>query len=74
MTMSPGLNAAFPFLLDLFGGRQSARSIHFICASLIVLFVVVHVLMVLLTGPINQLRGMITGKYAIVPDERESAP
>ena len=74
MTMSPGLNAAFPFLLDLFGGRQSARSIHFICATLIVLFVVIHVLMVLLTGPINQLRGMITGKYAIVPDERESAP
>jgi len=74
MTMSPGLNAAFPFLLDLFGGRQSARSIHFICATLIVLFVIVHVLMVLLTGPINQLRGMITGKYAIVPDEQESAP
>ena len=38
MTMSPGLDATFPWLLDLFGGRQSARSIHFITANLIVLF------------------------------------
>ena len=51
MTMSPMLDAAFPFLLDLFGGRQSARSIHFITASLIVLFFLVHIAMVLLAGP-----------------------
>lgn len=76
MTMSPGLNAAFPFLLDLFGGRQSARSLHFIAMGLIVLFILVHVGMVLLTGPLNQLRGMITGKYAIEaePDDKESRP
>ena len=36
LTMSPGMNAAWPWLLDLFGGRQSARSIHFICAFLLV--------------------------------------
>lgn len=65
MTMSPTLNAVFPFLLDVFGGRQSARSIHFICMVLIVLFVLVHVLMVILSGPLNQLRGMITGRVAI---------
>jgi thiosulfate reductase cytochrome b subunit len=73
MTMSPGANAAFPFLLDVFGGRQSARSIHFICANLIVLFVVVHLLAVLLSGPINQVRAMITGKLAIRTDQTETA-
>ena len=68
MTMSPALNAIFPFLLDIFGGRQSARSIHFICMALIVLFAIVHVLMVILSGPLNQLRGMITGKVSIEED------
>jgi len=74
LTMSPALNAAFPLLLDLFGGRQSARSLHFIGVALAVGFVVVHVLMVLLTGPFNQLRGMITGRYAIAPDASEPTP
>jgi thiosulfate reductase cytochrome b subunit len=65
LTMSPGINAAAPWLLDLFGGRQSARSIHFICASLIVLFVIVHLAMVVASGLVNNLRSMITGRYAI---------
>jgi len=65
MTMSPSLDANFPILLDLFGGRQSARSIHFICASLIVLFFVVHIVMVVLSGTWNNVRSMITGRYAI---------
>ena len=65
MTMSPGLDASFPWLLDLFGGRQSARSIHFICASLVVAFVVVHLVMVVVSGLWNNLRSMITGRYAI---------
>jgi thiosulfate reductase cytochrome b subunit len=65
LTMSPGIDAAAPWLLDLFGGRQSARSIHFICASLIVLFVVVHLVMVVASGPWNNLRSMITGRYAV---------
>lgn len=69
MTMSPGLNAVFPFLLDIFGGRQSARTIHFICMLLIVGFFFIHVLMVILSGPVNQVRGMITGRIAIVPEE-----
>jgi thiosulfate reductase cytochrome b subunit len=63
--MSPGMNAVAPFLLDLFGGRQSARTIHFITASLVVLFVLVHLAMVLLSGVWNNLRSMITGRYAI---------
>jgi len=65
LTMSPGIDAAWPWLLDLFGGRQSARSIHFICASLIVMFVIVHLAMVLASGLFNNLRSMITGRYAI---------
>jgi thiosulfate reductase cytochrome b subunit len=65
MTMSPMLDSAFPVLLDLFGGRQSARSIHFITASLIVLFFAVHIVMVLLAGPWNEVRSMITGRFAI---------
>ncbi|MET0373583.1 MAG: cytochrome b/b6 domain-containing protein, partial [Rhizorhabdus sp.] len=48
LTMSPGVNAAWPWLVDLFGGRQSARSVHFLCAFGFVLFILVHLLMVLL--------------------------
>lgn len=65
LTMSPGINAFAPGLLDLFGGRQSARTIHFICASLITGFIVVHLVEVVLAGPINEVRSMITGRYAV---------
>ncbi|AKH41202.1 Ni/Fe-hydrogenase b-type cytochrome subunit [Altererythrobacter atlanticus] len=61
MVMSPGMEAALPWLTDIFGGRQSARSIHFICAWLIFAFFVIHILLVLLSGPFGQLRDMITG-------------
>ena len=78
LTMSPGMNAAVPWLVDLFGGRQSARSIHFISASLLVLFLVVHLAMVVLSGLFNNLRSMITGRYAIetapAATARETAP
>ena len=69
LAMSPGLDAAFPGLTSLFGGRQSARTIHFVCAFLVTGFVVVHVLMVLLSGVWNNLRSMITGWYAIGSEE-----
>jgi thiosulfate reductase cytochrome b subunit len=65
LTMSPGVDAFAPWLLDLFGGRQSARTIHFITANLIVLFVIVHVVEVFLAGVFNELRSMITGRYEI---------
>ena len=65
LAMSPGMDAGYPFLLEIFGGRQSARTIHFITASGIVLFVVVHVVMVLISGVWNNLRSMITGRYVI---------
>lgn len=65
LTMSPGMDAAWPWLPHLFGGRQSARSIHFICAGLIVAFVLVHLAMVVAVGAFNSVRSMITGRYAI---------
>ncbi|RDJ19663.1 hypothetical protein DWF00_19800 [Bosea caraganae] len=72
LTMSPGIDAAFPWLVDVFGGRQTARTIHFITASLLVLFVVVHVVMVILSGTWNNMRSMITGRYAIRDGGRKS--
>ena len=69
LTMSPAMNAAWPWLVDAFGGRQSARSIHFIVAMLLVLFFLVHILMVVLAGPINEVWSMITGNYRL-PRER----
>lgn len=68
-TMSPTLNAAFPWLAELFGGRASARSIHFLCASGFALFIVVHLTAVVLAGPFNELRSIITGWYRL-PKER----
>ena len=65
LTMSPGVDAVFPILLNLFGGRQSARTIHWICANLIVLFVIVHVVEVFIAGVFNEVGSMITGRYRI---------
>ena len=73
LTMSPGMNAAWPWLLDIFGGRQSARSIHFIAAWALVLFVLVHIAMVLLAGPVNELRSMVTGWFRLPPEREERA-
>lgn len=65
LTMSPGIDAAWPWLLDLFGGRQSARSIHFIAAALLTGFVTVHLALVILAGVWNELRSMITGRWEV---------
>jgi thiosulfate reductase cytochrome b subunit len=71
LTMSPAVTSLFPFLFDLFAGRQSARTIHFIAANLLLLFVLVHVVQVLLSGAFNLMRSMITGRY-VVTGERAS--
>ncbi len=65
LTMSPAMNAAWPWLLDIFGGRQSARSLHFISAFALVAFFFVHMMMVLLAGPVNEVRSIVTGKYRL---------
>jgi thiosulfate reductase cytochrome b subunit len=69
LTMSPGIDAAWPWLLHLFGGRPSARSIHFLCAMGLAFFILVHLVMVVLAGPLNEVRSMITGRYRL-PKER----
>jgi thiosulfate reductase cytochrome b subunit len=73
LTMSPGFDAWAPWLLDLFGGRQSARAIHFFCASGIVAFIVVHLVEVVLAGPVNEVKSMITGRYAVPPGHDPAA-
>jgi thiosulfate reductase cytochrome b subunit len=70
ITMSPGIDSAAPFLPELFGGRQSARTIHFVTASLLVLFVIVHVGEVFIAGVFNEMRSMITGWFRIRPERK----
>jgi thiosulfate reductase cytochrome b subunit len=72
LSMSPGIDSAAPWLPDLFGGRQSARTIHFVGMSLIVLFVLVHLIEVIISGPINEMRSMITGWFAVRPDKTQA--
>jgi len=67
MAMSPWLDALWPGWVDVLGGRQSARTLHFITAWLLVLFLTIHVLEVVVTGFWNNLRSMITGRYRITP-------
>jgi len=73
LTMAPGIDSAAPQLLALFGGRQTARLIHFVTASGLVLFVAVHLAMVLLSGLWNNLRSMITGWYDLGEERRTAA-
>jgi thiosulfate reductase cytochrome b subunit len=68
MAMSPWLNSLFPGWVDIFGGRQAARTIHFIAAWLLVAFVLIHVFQVIITGLWNNLRSMITGRYRVTAE------
>lgn len=61
LTMSPAVTAAFPFLATLFGGRQSARTLHFFLAVAMVLFLVVHLIQVTRAGFGSQVRAMTLG-------------
>jgi thiosulfate reductase cytochrome b subunit len=67
--MSPGLNAIVPGWVDLFGGRQSARTLHFVVAWLLVGFVFIHLFEVITSGFWNNLRSMITGRYRVADEE-----
>ena len=71
MAMSPMLDAVITGWVDWFGGRQSARTIHFIVAWLLVAFVLIHVFEVIVSGLWNHLRSMITGYYAIQPGKEK---
>jgi thiosulfate reductase cytochrome b subunit len=65
LVMSPAVYARLPLLGDLLGGRQSARTLHFLGASALVGFVAIHLAMVLAAGPVNEVRSMITGWFVI---------
>jgi thiosulfate reductase cytochrome b subunit len=73
LAMSPHMDSVLGWMVDLVGGRQSARTWHFIIAFAFVAFILIHVFMVLVSGPINQIRSMITGRYRI-HDEPVAAP
>jgi thiosulfate reductase cytochrome b subunit len=70
LAMSPSFTSAVPATAALLGGRQSARTLHFVITGLLVVFVVVHVAMVSLSGFKSRMRAMITG-YARSPEEDE---
>lgn len=65
LTMSPAVYARLPLLGDLLGGRQSARTLHFLAASGLVAFFAIHIAMVVAAGPLNEVRSMITGWFVI---------
>jgi len=70
LTLSPAITAAYPDLFALFGGRQSARTIHFLASDLLLLFLIIHVAMAIRTGFANNIRSMITGAYTVPAEER----
>ncbi len=72
LAMSPGYDAALHITV-LLGGRQTERSLHFLCAGGFALFILVHLAMVVLAGPVNEVRAMITGRYRL-PKEPETTP
>ena len=74
LTLSPGMDTAWPLLVDLLGGRQSARSLHFLAMAGLVAFFAVHIVMVVLAGPLNEVRAMITGWYRLPADRPKAQP
>lgn len=73
LTLSPTMDAAWPWLTVVFDGHQSARTIHFICAFSLVGFFIIHLLLVLISGLFNNLRSMITGGYRIRQSTSDTA-
>ena len=73
LAMSPRLNAVWPGWVELLGGRQSARTLHFLAAFGLLGFVLIHVFEVIVAGVWNEMRSMITGWYTLPADERRTA-
>ena len=73
LALSPGMDAAWPWLLEVLGGRSSARSLHFLGMAGISLFIVVHLVLVILAGVGNEIRSMITGRWRIPDDDAPAA-
>jgi thiosulfate reductase cytochrome b subunit len=64
LAMSFGFDSAFPLAVQLLGGHQTARSLHFIATILLVVFLLVHIVMVVVSGFRARMRAMITGRAA----------
>jgi thiosulfate reductase cytochrome b subunit len=62
LAMSPAFVSAVPATVNLLGGQQSARTLHFFVSLALLLFVVVHVGMVFIVGFSSRMRAMITGR------------
>jgi len=60
--MSPSITSVFPVFVEVFGGHQTARTIHFLLANLLMLFLLAHVTMVVLAGFASRVMTMITGR------------
>jgi thiosulfate reductase cytochrome b subunit len=73
LTMSPGMDARLHFLTELLGGRQSARTIHFLTACALVLFIVVHLAAMVAAGPLNELRSIVTGWFVLARHHEEDS-
>jgi thiosulfate reductase cytochrome b subunit len=71
LAQMPAFTAISPELIDLFGGRQSARTLHVVGMLWMILFVFVHVFEVFVAGAVNEVRSMITGKYAVQGEDTE---
>ena len=65
LSMSPQLDPVMGGFIEIVGGRQSARTLHFIAMSGFLLFAVVHIVMVFYAGPINEMRSMLSGRFRI---------
>jgi len=74
LALSPSFNSAFPFAVDILGGRQSARTLHFFVSILLVLFLIVHVAMIALAGFWSRMRPMITGRLAVPREPAVTSP
>ncbi len=74
LAMSPRLDAVFPGWVELLGGRQSARTLHFLAATSLLLFVIVHVAEVFIAGVWNEIRSMVTGWYVVPRKKTPTEP
>jgi len=69
LALSPSFNSAFPFFVNMLGGRQSARTLHFFISGGLLLFLVIHIAMISLSGFWTRTRAMITGRAASTEEQ-----
>jgi thiosulfate reductase cytochrome b subunit len=71
LAMSPAIASAFPSIVSVLGGQQSARTIHFFVSILLVLFLLIHVVMICIAGFLSRMRPMITGRLSVPTDKEQ---